>query len=231
MDIQDRRALKRAAAEACSGTSCDPKKLVLIHTGAMVAVTLILLVVGYIVDEQIGSTGGLSGMGNRAILTTVQLVLQLGQFVATPFWQIGWLYVTLQIARREQVQPGDLLEGFRQFFPVLRLLFLKGFMYLGIAILCTNIASIVFAMTPWADPIMEVTMGGMDAMDPTKNATLVLNITNPIVSGILKQTEEKQKMIVNQVYYLAMIAYKKLSPEELSEFIEKSSELLFDYCK
>jgi len=72
---------------------------------------------------------------------------------------------------------------------------------------------------------------GMDAMDPTKNATLVLNITNPIVSGILKQTEEKQKMIVNQVYYLAMIAYKKLSPEELSEFIEKSSELLFDYCK
>jgi hypothetical protein len=38
-------------------------------------------------------------------------------------------------------------------------------------------------------------------------------------------------MIVNQVYYLAMIAYKKLSPEELSEFIEKSSELLFDYCK
>lgn len=166
MDIQDRRALKRAAAEACSGTSCDPKKLVLIHTGAMVAVTLILLVVGYIVDEQIGSTGGLSGMGNRAILTTVQLVLQLGQFVATPFWQIGWLYVTLQIARREQVQPGDLLEGFRQFFPVLRLLFLKGFMYLGIAILCTNIASIVFAMTPWADPIMEATMGGTDAMDP-----------------------------------------------------------------
>ena len=72
---------------------------------------------------------------------------------------------------------------------------------------------------------------GMDAMDPTKNATLVLNITNPIVSGILKQTEEKQKMIVNQLYYLAMIAYKKLSPEELSEFIEKSSELLFDYCK
>ena len=72
---------------------------------------------------------------------------------------------------------------------------------------------------------------GMAEMDPTKNATLVLNLTNPVISGLLKQTEEKQKFIVNQIYYLAMLSYKKLSPEELSDFVEKSAELLFDYSK
>lgn len=72
---------------------------------------------------------------------------------------------------------------------------------------------------------------GMGDVDATKNATLVLNLTNPVVSGLLKQTEEKQAFIVNQIYYLAMLSYKKLSPEELSDFVDKSAEMLFDYSK
>ncbi|MBQ7369206.1 MAG: molecular chaperone HtpG, partial [Clostridia bacterium] len=72
---------------------------------------------------------------------------------------------------------------------------------------------------------------GMNESDPSKNATLVLNLTNPVVSGLLAQSEEKQKFIVRQIYYLAMLSYKKLSPEELSDFVAQSSELLFDYTK
>ena len=72
---------------------------------------------------------------------------------------------------------------------------------------------------------------GMGEMDPDKNAVLVLNLTNPVVSGLLSQSEEKQKVIINQIYYLAMLSYKKLSPEQLSDFIEQSSKLLFDYSK
>ncbi len=72
---------------------------------------------------------------------------------------------------------------------------------------------------------------GMSDMDLTKHASLILNVTNPVISGILAQSEEKQKLIVNQIYYLAMLSYKKLSPEELSDFVAKSTEMLFDYCK
>ncbi len=72
---------------------------------------------------------------------------------------------------------------------------------------------------------------GMGEVDPSKNATLVVNLTNPVVSSILKQTEEKQALIVNQIYYLAMLSYKKLSPEELSDFVNKTTEMLFDYTK
>ena len=77
-------------------------------------------------------------------------------------------------------------------------------------------------------------MGGyynMEETDSTKNATLVLNLTNPVISGILTQPEEKQKFIVNQIYYLAMLSFKKLSSEELSEFVDQSTRLLFDYSK
>ena len=72
---------------------------------------------------------------------------------------------------------------------------------------------------------------GMEETNAMKNAVLVLNATNPVVSGLLKQPEEKQKFIVNQIYYLAMLSYKKLEPEELSDFISKTSELLFDYSQ
>ena len=74
-------------------------------------------------------------------------------------------------------------------------------------------------------------MYGMGEIDPMNGAVLVLNLTNPVVSGLLNQPEEKQKTVVNQIYYLAMLAYKPLKPEELSDFVEKSAELLFNYCK
>ena len=71
----------------------------------------------------------------------------------------------------------------------------------------------------------------MSEADTMKNATLVLNLSNPIVAGLTGQPEEKQKFIVNQIYYLAMLGYKKLTPEELSDFVEKSTQLLSDYTK
>jgi len=72
---------------------------------------------------------------------------------------------------------------------------------------------------------------GMDESDSLKNATLVLNLTNSVVAGLLSQSEEKQKVLINQIYYLAMLSYKPLSPNELADFVDKSTELLFHYSK
>jgi molecular chaperone HtpG len=72
---------------------------------------------------------------------------------------------------------------------------------------------------------------GMNDTNSLQNATLVLNLTNPVISGLLAQSEEKQKLIINQVYYLAMLSYKSLSSEELADFVGKSAELLYNYSK
>ena len=64
-----------------------------------------------------------------------------------------------------------------------------------------------------------------------KGARLMLNLTNPIVSSIVGLSEEKQKVAVNYIYYLAMLAFKPLSPKELADFMQQSNELLFLYTK
>jgi molecular chaperone HtpG len=72
---------------------------------------------------------------------------------------------------------------------------------------------------------------GMGEMDPMNGAVLVLNLTNPVVSGLLNQPEDKQQMVINQIYYLATLSYKPLKPEELADFVSNSVEVLFNYCK
>ena len=74
-------------------------------------------------------------------------------------------------------------------------------------------------------------MYGMEISDPTQNAVLILNSSNTVIQNVLKQPEEKQKLLINQIYYISMISYKKLSSEEFSEFIEQSTSLLTDYIK
>lgn len=155
MDIRNRRALKTAAAEALQAASYDPKKLILIHTAASVVLSLALSLMDHALQQQISGTGGLSGVGNRAILETVQAVLSVGQFAAVLFWQIGYVFVALKISRRESVGPRSLLEGFRQFGPVLRLRLSMGLMYAGIGFACFYGAVMIFGMTPWAQPLLE----------------------------------------------------------------------------
>ena len=72
---------------------------------------------------------------------------------------------------------------------------------------------------------------GMTEGDAMKNATLVLNVANDTVSKLTGLSEEKQEFIVNQIYYLAMLSYKKLSPDELADFMKRSETLLADYAK
>lgn len=72
---------------------------------------------------------------------------------------------------------------------------------------------------------------GMTEADAMKNATLVLNVANDTVSKLTGLSEEKQEFIVNQIYYLAMLSYKKLSPDELADFMKRSETLMADYAK
>ena len=70
---------------------------------------------------------------------------------------------------------------------------------------------------------------GMDAGDMGTTLTLVVNPSNELVQSIKNQPEEKQKFIVNQIYYLALLSYRKLTPDEMQEFTTNHLELLKSY--
>lgn len=165
MEIHDRKGLKAQAAERLAAASYDPKKLILIHSGVQVALSLLLALIHYLLDQQIGQTGGLGGVGARSVLETVQAVLTIAQMVALVFWQIGYAYVSLRIHRGEEVGPMDLLEGFRRLGPVLRLRLLLTLMLGGAVIASTYLASMILMMTPWAQPLMDAAaIGTTEAM-------------------------------------------------------------------
>ena len=168
MDKNDRLSLKNQARQCLANASFSPKKLILIHTGIVLLLSLLLAVADHLLENQIGSTGGLNGIGSRSILATAQAMLRLAQTVLLPFWQMGYLYVTMKLAREEAVSPWDLCEGFRRFGPVLRLNLLKTAIIAGIAVIGTNIASTIFFLTPFAAPLME-------ALDPLLSDPAVMN--------------------------------------------------------
>lgn len=150
MEIRDRRGLKDNAGQTLAQVSGDPGKLVLIHTGLTQLISLVLAVVDYYLEQQIGSTGGLGGLGTRSVLETVQSVLSLAWPVVLPLWQVGYLFAALKMARGYHVNTGDLVAGFHCFFPMLRLLLIQGMLYVAIAIVVCYPASILFMLSPWA---------------------------------------------------------------------------------
>ena len=73
-------------------------------------------------------------------------------------------------------------------------------------------------------------MYGMAGMDPSmfgSNVTLVLNANNNLVKYVLEhKDDENTNMICEQLYDLALISHKQLSPDEMTKFIERSNKLM-----
>lgn len=156
MDIRDRGALKEYTGQALAVAPYAPRKLALLHTGAGLLAGLALTVINFLLTRQIDSMAGLGSLGTRSILETAQSVLQLLLTFALPFWEIGFLYAAIQMARKNAAKPASLLEGFRRFFPLLRLFFLRAALIFGILMLSAQIASTIFMMTPLAARYYEI---------------------------------------------------------------------------
>lgn len=142
------RNLKSTAAEHLSAATYSPRRLALLHTGAAVALSLLLTVVDFILSKGMENTGGLSGIGMRSILATAQTVLMMAGAVALPFWDYGFYRASLNIARRESAAPVTLLTGFSRFGAVLRLLLLRALLCIGVSLACVEAAATIFTMTP-----------------------------------------------------------------------------------
>ena len=72
-------------------------------------------------------------------------------------------------------------------------------------------------------------MYGMDSsMFGGESVTLVLNANHPLVEYVVahKDDEDKVPMICEQLYDLAMISHKPLTPDEMTKFVARSNEIM-----
>ena len=78
-------------------------------------------------------------------------------------------------------------------------------------------------------------MYGMSGMDPNMfggQETLVLNANHPLVEYVVAHKDgENTEMFCHQLYDLAMLAHKPLSPEEMTEFVKRSNEIMMKLAK
>ena len=78
-------------------------------------------------------------------------------------------------------------------------------------------------------------MYGMTGMDPSMfggQETLILNAKHPLVQYILKNGENNNtSLFCEQLYDLAMISHKPLSPDEMTKFVSRSNQIMMLLAK
>lgn len=145
----------------------DARRLAAIHTGITVAAAFLITFLQYVLSEGIGNTSGLSGLGTRSILETLQTVLQWANMVLMPFWSLGFLHAALQWNRGNYARKADLLAGFHRIGPVLGLMVNRALLMLAVMILSIQISSILYLLLPASAAvtrIAEASGGDMNAM-------------------------------------------------------------------
>lgn len=144
---------RTAAKQSLSGAS-RAGRAILIHTGAVLLFSLLLTAADYFLDQQISNTGGLSGMGTRSILVTIQYTLRILQVIILSFWQIGYAYYTLQIAHGQSSDLSDLFQGFRTWGSVVLLKFFQTAMLVILALASIYAGNLLFLLSPWSGSAM-----------------------------------------------------------------------------
>lgn len=134
------------------------RRLVLIHTAIMLAAELALTLLHFLLARLIGNTSGLSGVGTRSVLTTVQTVLQIASVVILPLWEVGIVRAAMVFMQRGDASENDLTMGFRRTGAVLRFKILEILLFGGMGLICIYVASIIFSLTPLSKPFQELLM-------------------------------------------------------------------------
>ena len=149
----DKKALLRQAQTAAKEASCPPGKLFLIQVAIALGASLLVTLMNFLLSRQVDTAQGLTGMQTRAMLGTVQSGLSYVLMFAVPVWEIGAVYAAMQICRGQDAGVKSLLQGFRQFWQMLRLILLEAVVYGVAAVACTYVGMIIYISLPMADAL------------------------------------------------------------------------------
>ncbi len=213
------RGLRAHSQQSLDRCGYSPKRLMLVHTGVALGLTLVLIVLDYFLDQSISSTGGLGGIGTRTTLETLRSLLQVTNALLLPFWEIGLTYAMLRIIRHQPAEPRQLLTGFGLFGPVLRANILRWAIYFAVLMLGMQLASTLYLLTPWGTPLLEAVeqMMNTGVTDPYTILTeeLTLKIAATFLPMLLVVC---LVLLVPVLYRLRMMDYCLLDSEHPGAF-------------
>lgn len=204
LNISDLRT--RAAAES-NRCRAENLRLVLVYCGVIALLSLGSSGLNLVLDSQIGQTGGLDGLGMRAVLQTIQEILYYVNFFFGPFWTAGFLYAMLRLARGGNPRLGDLTEGYRRFGRVLGHMAFEFLVIFGLLIAAVNLAAVLFSFSSWGarfEELMLPVLGDPNLITPEGAVNIDLIPVEAMSLALMPMVVLTAVIFVPMYLYLAL---------------------------
>lgn len=180
MDILNPRDLRKKA-ETALRRGREPKKLIYTYAGITLAISLGVYLANLLLNQQISGIGGLSNLGTRAIFETIQQLLPVLAVFFSLCLDFGFLGGLLRISRGQYADHTDLKAGFQKFWPLFRLVLLESLLYFAVVFLAMQLASILFLLTPWAEPLITVLLPIYESGTMMPDEAMVMDAIVPMI--------------------------------------------------
>ena len=155
MDLRNRREIKDFAVRRLEQAPSQ-QKIVVIYAALALGLAALVTVLDYVLGLQIDNYGGLSNLGKKAMLSSVQSVLPFAQSLLTLCLDVGYLAAMLRIARGMYTSPQTLRLGFDRFWLLMRCTIFKGLVMAGVMFACLYFGIMIYMLTPLSDKAVEI---------------------------------------------------------------------------
>ena len=155
MNLQNTREIKDFAARRLED-SPSQKQIVVIYAALALGLTALVTVLNHVLGLQIDNFGGLSNLGKRTVLSSVQSMLPVVQSMLAMCLTVGYGAAMLRIARGMYTSPQTLRLGFDRFWVLLRVSVFRGLIMTGVTIASMYAGIMIFMLTPLANSAMEI---------------------------------------------------------------------------
>ena len=172
MNLRNIREIKETAGRRLE-ESPSQKKIVLIYTALVLGLTALVTVLNHVLGLQIDNFGGLSNLGKKTMLSSVQSMLPLAQSMLTMCLDVGYLAAMLRISRGMYTSEQTLRLGFDRFWVLLRCSIIMGVLLMGITVGSMYLGVMIFLMTPLSRGATEIVAPLINQMSVLDSAVMI----------------------------------------------------------
>lgn len=136
--------------------SPSQKQIVILYAALALGLTALVTVANHVLGIQIDHFGGLSNLGKRNMLSSLQSMLPIAQSMLAMCLDVGYLAAMLRIARGMYTSPQTLRLGFDRFWLLLRCSIFRGLIMTGVLFAGMYFGIMIYMMTPFSDAAVEI---------------------------------------------------------------------------
>lgn len=166
MDLSPKK-LKKDASLCLTNAAYPPKKLSALFSGISLGASVMVMLANLLLDWMIENTGGLSDLGLRTVLGTVQFCLSAVVTILLPFWTMGFVSCALHLARQAPLSSKDLLDGLRRWGVILRYALAQALIFFVLCYLVCQVVGMVYLFSPASENLLVA----MDQISSTGEIT------------------------------------------------------------